>query len=254
MAVFKINKTKDYTVMSNYHLKDQNLSLKAKGLLSLMLSLPENWDYSVAGLKAICKEAINTINEILHELERNKYLKRNKIYKNGKISEWEYNIYENPDLYLKNEDIENQDIEKQDIENCVQLNTNKSIINKLNTNKEIYIGIFDTWNAQNVIKHKELNQEIEKVIDKLLKVYTEEDIKRSIEHYGIIYNDKDYYFNYKWSLLEFLKQKNAMPDFLDNGSKWLNYKENPKMNTFIHNNYSRTTLDNLITNLDKVEI
>ncbi len=111
------------------------------------------------------------------------------------------------------------------------LSNNININNNLDNNKNnIYIDIFDTWNAQNIIKHKELNQEIEKVIDKLLNVYTKEDIKRSIEHYGIIYNDKDYYFNYKWSLLEFLKQKNAMPDFLDNGSKWLNYQSKNKYN------------------------
>ena len=56
MAVFRIEKTRDYTVMSNYHLRDMSLSLKAKGLLSLMLSLPENWDYTMKGLARICKD------------------------------------------------------------------------------------------------------------------------------------------------------------------------------------------------------
>ena len=58
MAVFRIEKTRDYTVMSNYHLRDMSLSLKAKGLLSLMLSLPENWDYTMKGLARICKDGI----------------------------------------------------------------------------------------------------------------------------------------------------------------------------------------------------
>ena len=58
MAVFRIEKTRDYTVMSNYHLRDRSLSLKAKGLLSLMLSLPENWDYTMKGLARICKDGI----------------------------------------------------------------------------------------------------------------------------------------------------------------------------------------------------
>ena len=69
MAVFKINKTKDYTVMSNNHLKEREMSLKAKGLLSIMLSLPNNWDYSVNGLVSICKENETSINSALKELK-----------------------------------------------------------------------------------------------------------------------------------------------------------------------------------------
>lgn len=130
MAVFRVHKNKNYTTMSNYHLQDKNLSLKAKGLLSLMLSLPNNWDYSVRGLEKICTETKDTINGILNELERNNYLVRTRIYCNGKISHWEYNIYEN-NLHPKNQDIEKQDIENYDI--------NKILNNKkLNNKKEIY--------------------------------------------------------------------------------------------------------------------
>lgn len=130
MAVFRVHKNKNYTTLSNYHLQDKNLSLKAKGLLSLMLSLPSNWDYSVRGLEKICVETKDTINGILNELEKNNYLERKRIYFNGKISHWEYNIYEN-NLHPKNQDIENQDIENQDI--------NKILNNKiLNNKKEIY--------------------------------------------------------------------------------------------------------------------
>ena len=123
MAVIRTIKNDNYTTMSNYHLKDKELSLKAKGLLSMMLSLPDEWHYSVKGLKSICKESVNTINGILNELENNNYLVRRRKYFNGKISEWEYVIFEtnkNHDdelLHLKNEDIENVDIENVDIEN-----------------------------------------------------------------------------------------------------------------------------------------
>lgn len=109
MAIFRINKNKNYTTISNYHLQDKELSLKAKGLLSVMLSLPKDWDYSVRGLTQICKETKDTINSILNELEENNYLERKRIYSNGKISYWEYNIYESKNLYPKNQDIENQD-------------------------------------------------------------------------------------------------------------------------------------------------
>lgn len=77
MAVFRINKTQDYTVMSNFHLKDRSLSLKSKGLLSLILSLPEDWNYTTRGLAAICKEGVDSIGTALKELERAGYIKRN---------------------------------------------------------------------------------------------------------------------------------------------------------------------------------
>lgn len=137
MAIFRINKTKDYTTMSNYHLRDTNLSLKAKGMLSLMLSLPEDWDYSVRGLEQICKEAKNTINEVLRELEQNNYLVRKRIYTNGKISDWEYNIFERNDLHRKNQDIENQDIENCDV-NKIYNNIYNNIYNTKELNTKQY--------------------------------------------------------------------------------------------------------------------
>ena len=74
MSVFKIEKNQNYTVMSNYHLRDKNLSYKAKGLLSFMLSLPEDWDYSINGLVSISKEEVKAIRNILQELQRYGYL------------------------------------------------------------------------------------------------------------------------------------------------------------------------------------
>ena len=77
MAVFRVERTRDYTVMSNHHLKNKDLSLKAKGLLSQMLSLPENWDYTLRGLSAISKEGVDAISEAVKELERSGYVIRN---------------------------------------------------------------------------------------------------------------------------------------------------------------------------------
>ena len=74
MAVFRIEKTRDYTVMSNHHLRDMSLSLKAKGLLSLMLSLPEEWDYTMKGLARICKDGVDSISGGIRELEARGYL------------------------------------------------------------------------------------------------------------------------------------------------------------------------------------
>ena len=79
MAVFRVEKTKDFTIMSNHHLRNTELSLKAKGLLSLMLSLPEDWDYTTKGLAHICKDGVDSITTALKELERHGYLTRQRL-------------------------------------------------------------------------------------------------------------------------------------------------------------------------------
>ncbi len=97
MAVFRIEKTRDYTVMSNYHLRDMTLSLKAKGLLSLMLSLPENWDYTMKGLSRICKDGIDSISAGVRELEAHGYLIRERVRNEyGQLGAIEYTILEQP--------------------------------------------------------------------------------------------------------------------------------------------------------------
>ena len=97
MAVFRVEKTKDFTVMSNYHLRDVELSLKAKGLLSLMLSLPEDWDYTTKGLACICKDGVDSITSALKELESHGYLTRQRTrYGNGRLGDITYTIHERP--------------------------------------------------------------------------------------------------------------------------------------------------------------
>ena len=99
MAVFRIERTRDYTVMSNHHLRNANLSLKAKGLLSMMLSLPEDWNYTTRGLAKICKEGVDAIGAALRELEAAGYIVRHKLRdRQGRISDTEYVIYEQPQL------------------------------------------------------------------------------------------------------------------------------------------------------------
>lgn len=97
MAVFRVERTRDYTVMSNHHLKDTRLSLKAKGLLTIMLSLPETWNYTTRGLAAICKEGVDAIGSAIRELEQAGYIVRRQLRgKNGRITDTEYIIYEQP--------------------------------------------------------------------------------------------------------------------------------------------------------------
>lgn len=99
MAVFRVEKRTGYTVMSNYHLRDKNLSCKACGLLSKMLSLPDEWDYTIRGLAAICKDGENAIRTALLELEQYGYLKRSRRRDElGRVMDSEYIIYEQPNL------------------------------------------------------------------------------------------------------------------------------------------------------------
>jgi hypothetical protein len=97
MAVFRVEKNKNYTVMSNHHLKDKTLTLKSKGLLSVVLSLPDEWNYTTRGLAAICKEGVDCIGAALRELEAVGYLERNQLRdEKGRITDTEYIIYESP--------------------------------------------------------------------------------------------------------------------------------------------------------------
>ena len=134
MAIFRVNKNKDYTVMSNYHLTDKNMSFKAKGLLSVMLSLPDDWDYSIKGIISISKENKTSIQSALKELEENKYLKRTKKQNEKGQFEYIYDIYEKP--WTENPYIENLVTDYPCTENMPQLNTNIQNTKKQNTKKQ----------------------------------------------------------------------------------------------------------------------
>ena len=144
MAVFRIERTRDYTVMSNYHLRDKALSLKSKGLLSMMLSLPEDWNYTTRGLAKICKEGVDAIGGALRELETAGYIVRHQLRdRQGRISDTEYVIYEQPQPRqpeppkpdTASPDTENPDMVRPDMEKPAELNIEKS-----NTEKSITYG------------------------------------------------------------------------------------------------------------------
>lgn len=147
MSVVRVEKNSDYTVVNNSYIRDKSISLKAKGLLSIILSLPDDWEYSVAGLASICSENETAIKSALSELKKNGYLvvvkKMPGETKSGRI-EYEYTFFEQPCqkqegekqgieiLPLEIQDVEIQGIEIQAIENQWQLNTNISNTKELN--------------------------------------------------------------------------------------------------------------------------
>ena len=163
MAVIRVNNTKGFTVMSNYHFQDKEISLKAKGLLGLMLSLPSNWDYSVNGLVAIVKENKAAVQTALKELEEHKYLKRTRVQDESGRFDYIYDIYEKPYDKLpwtENQCTDIQCTEVQCTENQPQINTNKQSTNKQNT-KEL-----------NTNEYKEKNIKKESV-NSVIAEYTE---------------------------------------------------------------------------------
>lgn len=167
MSIFRINKNKNYSIISNKHFKEKQMSLKAKGLLSQMLSLPDDWNYSIAGLCSINKENETAIKSTLKELQEFGYLKITKLNpnetKSGRI-EYIYDIYEEPKIQkqeykkqeYKKQEVENLEVVFLDIENPIQLNNNiLNNNNKIINNKNKYPTL------------EEINQYIE---EKQLKV------------------------------------------------------------------------------------
>ena len=130
MPVLRIEKTKDYTVMSNYHLRDKGISLKAKGLLSYMLSLPDYWEYSISGLAAICKEGPDCIRATVQELESAGYITRSRVRaENGRLGGTEYVVREFPTQ------------KKPMQENPAQVTSTQDVTRQINTNQTSTISI-----------------------------------------------------------------------------------------------------------------
>lgn len=150
MAVYRVNKNRNYTVMANFHLKDKNLSLKAVGLLSKMLSFRDGWKFSTQGLASICKEGPAAILSALRELESSGYLIRHQTRDaKGRMSEMVFEIYEKPQItlpdaenpYVDNPDADNPVTGKSFTENRAQINTNQVIPKEANNDLNNYQSI-----------------------------------------------------------------------------------------------------------------
>ena len=219
MSVIRVEKTKDYTVMSNYHLKEKEMSLKAKGLLSLMLSLPDEWSYSIAGLVAICKENETAIKSTLKELQAFGYVSIEKIMPNktesGRI-EYVYNIFEKPKQVGKKQGVENLPLEIQQVENQVQLNTKQSNTNKVNTKDNI---------KKNSKKKSKIDTKIESIEKKCLEYDLEDEViellsrffRNLLENHKMVTDDKVNAILTKLAKVNTKTQISAIKLSLDNG-------------------------------------
>lgn len=200
MAVIRVEKTRDYSVMSNYHFRDKRLSLKAKGLMSEMLSLPDDWDYSVAGLAAINKEEQGAINSALKELKDAGYLeviKNNPSKENGGRIDYDYVLHEKP-LIINNlqwgniQGVENQGIEVQGVENAGQLNTNILNTKEQNTkNKKDRINEMTYDEVLDNIECIKNNDDLRNICVEFIKMRKR--IKAPLTSYALYLNMNDAY-------------------------------------------------------------
>lgn len=176
MSVFRINKTQNYTVMSNHHFKEKKMSLKAKGLLSLMLSLPDDWDYSISGLATLSKDGKDSIMSALSELEKFGYLTRKRLTnEKGQFAGVEYNIFEIPqpkEPISGNSNSANENSGNSNSENTAQLNTNSTnhLFNEL-------FMLLSTKDAELIAAYREYI----KMRDKINSPLTEMGLEKLIE-------------------------------------------------------------------------
>lgn len=185
MGVFRVNKNKNYTVMSNVHLRDKALPLKAKGLLSLMLSLPEDWDYSMRGLAKLSADGLDSTRAAVKALERSGYVVRRQLYDSrGRFSNNEYTVFEIPQPSSPSSDLpltgkpstEKSPSDAPLSEKPSQINTDQVITQKRNTDLNNYQSI----NLDGMDRMDEREQYRELIRDNL-----EIDIRSQDRHYDL---------------------------------------------------------------------
>ena len=201
MEVFRVIKNKDFSIVSNKIFQDKKLSLKAKGLLALLLSLSDNWKLSVNGLNAILKEGHRSIRSTINELIENKYMERKQVRENGKIIFWNYIVYENPRLHVQNVNVQNVH-EHNDTEynnNIINNNTNKDniknefyieVMNFKNYSNEMLTNFFEFWSEPT--KKGVMKKDLQKTwaTSRRLKTWAKNDIKWAMQSVGISKVDK----------------------------------------------------------------
>lgn len=210
--------------MSNYHLKEKDMSLKSKGLLSLMLSLPPDWDYSINGLISICKENETSIKSSLDELKKFGYLEVIKLMPNetetGRI-EYVYNIYEIPKQGVEKQGVDFLGVEFLDLENQGQLNIEDKILN----NKDIDNILEENYNKRNAESSFESDSD-EKLFNKFWKEYPKKVSKEKAKKWFIKNKPNEELVNLMIKQLKRFKTLKQWKDkdgqYIPYPSSWLN--------------------------------
>ena len=190
MSTFRVNKNVNYTVMSNHHLQDKRLSLKAKGLLSYMLSLPDDWDYSLKGLTTGCRDGIDSVRSAVHELEDGGYLCRSKVRDaRGRIIDYNYEVFELPQkerIEKRPAPVPNSPSSENPmsgfptLENPTQQNTNKQNTKRQSTNLSGQTAETEDFDQMATRVRAEFREKLE--IDILAKRYAPEMLQELLDN------------------------------------------------------------------------
>ena len=186
MAIFRVNKTSNYTIMSSVHFREKCMSLKAKGLLSLMLSLPDDWDYSIAGLVTLSKDGKDSVMNALDELESFGYLRRTKTTNaKGQFSGYDYDIFEMPNTekpYAENPNTANPNAENPPQLRTKKPNTKKQNIEEQN-NKKYYVEIVSYLNEKAGTAYRATTKATQQHINaRLSENFTVDDFRKVIDN------------------------------------------------------------------------
>lgn len=237
--VIRINKTKNYTVMSNYHLHEKDMSLKAKGLLSLMLSLPDDWDYSIDGLIKLSKDGKDSVTAAIIELEKFGYLVRTQAKdKSGRFSGYDYDVYENP---MTGEPL----TENPPTENPTQLNTNNQNNKEQNTKriKEEEARTINDIIAEQKEELQEPLQEYVKMRKAIKKPITTHGLELALKRLNELTDDTS------------VAVKIINQSIMNSWQGLFELKSENKTNAtaFKSRNYSKEELDSNIDNIDDID-
>lgn len=206
--IIRVEKNKDnpYVVINKTLLEDKRLSWKAKGMLTYLLSKPDNWKPIREELVKASKDGITVVRNTLKELEELGYMKRQPIREDGKIKAWEHVVYEIPQTHQISENllVENLPVEKSPVDNLTLISNDLINNDLINNKKDIICTLFDYWNSKGIIVHRKLTDTQRRHINAKLKDYTADEIREAIDNYATILNNDEYTLTHRWKLEEFL--------------------------------------------------
>lgn len=223
--IIRTEKNTNFVVMDKRFLNNKNLSWKAKGIMSYMLSKPDDWTFYIDELIKHSTDGKSSFRSGFNELKKEGYIQRRKRRKENGTFEWETILTESPHTDFPQ--VDNPSMEKPQMDNRTLLSNEELNNDELSNDKEYIYSIFNYWNEKNIMKHRKTNGTMRSNINGRLGEYSEEEIKKAIDNYNEVLCGNDYFWTHKWSLQDFMKPNNLVK-FVDESKPLENYKKNQK--------------------------
>lgn len=217
-SIIRVKKKSNYAVIDKTFLEDKELSWKAKGIMTFMLSKPDNWTFYLKELIKHSTDGEASFRSGFNELKKRGYVQRVKHRQEDGTFKWETVVYEKPHGDFPH--VENPHVEKPHVENQSLLNNEELNNEELN----IYT-VFEHWNTKQIIRHRKINQKTKSHINARLSEYSVDELKKAIDNYKDILEGDQYYWTHKWTLEDFMKPNNVIR-FLDEAEPKKNFLKN----------------------------